>query len=408
MMNRLVHGTSSTKHDAQSSAGINQSVIAHSGEGGRLGARTVARHDRDDARRRHILEERLRESTAGHRGGRWPLEQRRTCRGDVLLHCGRLEHAGPQAKAGRGFGRPVSALDRTRASEQEGALKRRGGSAGSLAIDWRGHGESAPPADAPSVHRLVRHVHAPRGRRYANGTGRHADQPSPAVCSAARAALMGRTFAGVLAVERIARVFITLIIVLLVAAYLTVRVVERRGSGDAIVAGFEWLPVPILGAVVFLIAASQVHVVVNSLPVLGRVTAVFGVSLVAAAALGVAIARAVHLESGPARTLVFSLGTRNSFVVLRSPSRCLDPGTSPSSSSCCSCWSSCGEWWRISVGYPACCCGPTVEHDSAKQEAACSTLTRCDAPTRQYRATSRIAFRTSADPGRIVSSRAGA
>lgn len=54
----------------------------------------------------------------------------------------------------------------------------------------------------------------------------------------------------------------------------------------------------------------------DSLPVLGRVAAVFAIYLVAAMALGVAMARAVRLQTGPARTLVFSLGTRNSFVVL--------------------------------------------------------------------------------------------
>jgi arsenite transporter len=127
---------------------------------------------------------------------------------------------------------------------------------------------------------------------------------------------MGRTFAEILAVDRITRVFITLIIIPLVAAYLTERAVERRASGEATVAGLGWLPVPLLGTVVFLIAASQVHVVVDSLPVLGRVAAVFAIYLVAAAPLGVAIARAARLQTGPARTLVFSLGTRNSFVVL--------------------------------------------------------------------------------------------
>jgi hypothetical protein len=89
---------------------------------------------------------------------------------------------------------------------------------------------------------------------------------------------MGRTFAEILAVDRFARVFITLIAIPLVAAYLTERTAERRASGDAIVAGLGWLPVPLLGTVVFLIAASQVHVVVDSLPVLGRVAAVFVIS----------------------------------------------------------------------------------------------------------------------------------
>jgi arsenite transporter len=127
---------------------------------------------------------------------------------------------------------------------------------------------------------------------------------------------MGRTFVEILAVDRVARVFISLIVLPLVAAHLTERAVERRSSRQAIVARLGWLPVPLLGIVVFLVAASQVQVVADSLPVLGRVAAVFAIYLVAAAAIGVATARAVRLPTQPARTLVFSLGTRNSFVVL--------------------------------------------------------------------------------------------
>ncbi len=127
---------------------------------------------------------------------------------------------------------------------------------------------------------------------------------------------LGRTFVEILAVDRIAQVFITLIVIPLVAAYLTERAVERRPSRAAIVDLLGWLPVPLLGTVVFIIAASQMQVVADSLPVLGRVTAVFAVYLIAVAAIGVGIAWAVSLPTRAARTLVFSLGTRNSFVVL--------------------------------------------------------------------------------------------
>jgi hypothetical protein len=113
-----------------------------------------------------------------------------------------------------------------------------------------------------------------------------------------------------------ARVFVTLIVLPLGTAYLTERAIERRPSRQVIVDRLGWLPVPPLGIVVFIIAASQVQVVTDSLPILGRVAAVFVVYLVAVAAIGASAGRAIGLPAGPARTLVFSLGTRNSFVVL--------------------------------------------------------------------------------------------
>jgi ACR3 family arsenite efflux pump ArsB len=68
--------------------------------------------------------------------------------------------------------------------------------------------------------------------------------------------------------------------------------------------------------VVFLVAASQVHVVDASVHLLGPVAAVFGLYLIGAAVIGVLLARSLGLPTPSARTVVFSLGTRNSFVVL--------------------------------------------------------------------------------------------
>jgi ACR3 family arsenite efflux pump ArsB len=76
------------------------------------------------------------------------------------------------------------------------------------------------------------------------------------------------------------------------------------------------LAVPLLGVVVFVVAASQVHTVRESVPQLGLAALVFAAYLVLAATVGRLFAGLFRLESGAARTLVFSLGTRNSFVVL--------------------------------------------------------------------------------------------
>jgi len=127
---------------------------------------------------------------------------------------------------------------------------------------------------------------------------------------------IGRAFLEIFAIERVAAVFATLVIAPLAAAYLTERAVERRPERAAFIDRLAWLPVPLLGAVVFLIAASQVHLVAAAWPVLGRVTVVFVLYLVVAAVIGTIAARALRLPPTSGRTLVFSLGTRNSFLVL--------------------------------------------------------------------------------------------
>ncbi len=100
------------------------------------------------------------------------------------------------------------------------------------------------------------------------------------------------------------------------ATWLTERWADRSPTRARVVEQVGWLPVPFLGAVVFLIAASQVQAVFAALPVLGHVLGVFIAFLVIAALVGVLLMRALHLPVGSGRALIFSLGTRNSFVVL--------------------------------------------------------------------------------------------
>lgn len=120
----------------------------------------------------------------------------------------------------------------------------------------------------------------------------------------------------IVAVERLLPVFGTLIVIPLVAAFLTEREVARRASRAKFVTVLSWAPVPLLGVVVFLVATSQVHVVAGSIRLLGPVAAVFGLYLMGAAVIGFLLARSLGLPARSARTVVFSLGTRNSFVVL--------------------------------------------------------------------------------------------
>jgi arsenite transporter len=76
------------------------------------------------------------------------------------------------------------------------------------------------------------------------------------------------------------------------------------------------LPVPLLAVVLFLVAASEVPSVIGAAALLPLVVGVFLLYLVGAVVLGVVAARVARLPPTPARTLVMSLATRNSFVVL--------------------------------------------------------------------------------------------
>lgn len=81
-------------------------------------------------------------------------------------------------------------------------------------------------------------------------------------------------------------------------------------------AATAWGPVPLLAVVIGLIAGSQVRAVAGAVPVLGTVAGVFGLYAAVTPWLARWVARRFGLGVPAQRTVVFSLGTRNSFVVL--------------------------------------------------------------------------------------------
>jgi arsenite transporter len=109
---------------------------------------------------------------------------------------------------------------------------------------------------------------------------------------------------------------LAVVLVPLALAALTERWVEVRPARRALREGLGRAPVPLLALVVLLIATAQVETVLGTLDVLPVVVPVFVAFLVVAVAVAVVLARAFRLPPLQARTLAFSLGTRNSFVVL--------------------------------------------------------------------------------------------
>jgi len=111
-------------------------------------------------------------------------------------------------------------------------------------------------------------------------------------------------------------VFFGLIIAPLILAWLTERLAERHQPTLNLVDQLGWLPVPLVALVVFLIAGSQVSFVVAKGTLLWPVLVVFILYLAAAAVVGKLLSRIFRLAPPVGRTLTFSLGTRNSFVML--------------------------------------------------------------------------------------------
>lgn len=89
-----------------------------------------------------------------------------------------------------------------------------------------------------------------------------------------------------------------------------------RARHEAAREALAWAPVPLLALALFIVAATQWNAVWQGLGVLPQVVPVFIAYLLAAAALARALASWWALPTEQGRTLAFTLGTRNSFVVL--------------------------------------------------------------------------------------------
>ncbi|TCP12484.1 ACR3 family arsenite efflux pump ArsB [Crenobacter luteus] len=102
----------------------------------------------------------------------------------------------------------------------------------------------------------------------------------------------------------------------LAAAALTERWVEAQAARSVWRERLGWCPVPLLTLVVFLIAATQVGAVRGAGALLLTVLPLFVGFLLMACLLALALSRWLRLRPDAGRTLAFSFGTRNSFVVL--------------------------------------------------------------------------------------------
>lgn len=106
------------------------------------------------------------------------------------------------------------------------------------------------------------------------------------------------------------------VLVPLAAAALSEGWIETSAPRAVVREQLAWWPVPLLALVVFLIAGAQVGAVRQTVYLLPVIVPLFVAFLALAALLAKGIARWLNLPADQGRTLAFSLGTRNSFVVL--------------------------------------------------------------------------------------------
>lgn len=127
---------------------------------------------------------------------------------------------------------------------------------------------------------------------------------------------LGAEIATGLVQQELLLAFFGLIALPLIAAFITQKWAEQRTGRQPLVNALGWFPVPLLAMVVFSIAAAQVNVVMDSLPLLSSVLMIFCAFLLIAGLLSVLLANAFSLPTSQGRVLAFSLGSRNSFVIL--------------------------------------------------------------------------------------------
>lgn len=123
-------------------------------------------------------------------------------------------------------------------------------------------------------------------------------------------------FSAALKTERMLPAALLLVGLPLVAAALAERWIDAQPDRGRWRDTLGWWPVPLLATVVFMIAAAQVGAVRHAGLMLLALLPIFVGFLLVVALLASALARWLRLPPPTGRTLAFSFGTRNSFVVL--------------------------------------------------------------------------------------------
>ncbi|RBI59732.1 arsenic resistance protein [halophilic archaeon] len=110
--------------------------------------------------------------------------------------------------------------------------------------------------------------------------------------------------------------FVVIIALPLALAWATELWADRSGRGEEWQDAMGWLPVPMMGATLFVVIASQLPRVQDSIGQIAAVVPVYVAFLVIMPLLGRLAAGFLGMDVGESRALVFTSVTRNSLVIL--------------------------------------------------------------------------------------------
>lgn len=127
---------------------------------------------------------------------------------------------------------------------------------------------------------------------------------------------VGRDLVDIVAIGPFIEAFLILIVLPLAAAWLTEALSTRHRSGAVITSAMTTAMVPLMAATLFVVVAGQVPKISGQGDQVLRVVPIYAGFLIVMAALGLATAKLLRLDTGRTRALIFSGATRNSLVVL--------------------------------------------------------------------------------------------
>lgn len=127
---------------------------------------------------------------------------------------------------------------------------------------------------------------------------------------------MGKNFLSTLSITPFVESFLYLIILPFIFALVVQNLFTKSSTIDTIHQISNWLPVPFMALVLFIIIASQIsHLLLNQ-QLLLQVIPIYVAFMALMMPLNILIGKIFQLNSTDKRTLIYSAGTRNSLAVL--------------------------------------------------------------------------------------------
>ena len=127
---------------------------------------------------------------------------------------------------------------------------------------------------------------------------------------------LGEEMITVVHIQPFLEAFFLLIVIPLLLAVLTQLWAKKHPLGVQTLELTAWLPVPFMAFVLIVVVASQIGKVYSDFDIIINVVPIYVLFLIVMPIVSRLIARAFNLDNSAGRALIFSMGTRNSLIVL--------------------------------------------------------------------------------------------